>query len=122
MTETLQATIKADPGWYLAWAWLAEHPAETDRLELDPIIAWEIWSADDDGERNSWPVPITLEGRRQHLLGEFLFKTPNGHFFGEDGIIVCRHDTAALKILRHSYETIGAAVRSNEERTRKGAP
>ena len=102
MTETLQATIPAHPNWFVARFVEAQKPDKKDLLDLEPIIAWEVWREDD----RTWVLPITLDGT-QHLNLLCLIKDPSGKFL-EDGIAICNDEEEALKVLRRRYDVANA--------------
>jgi hypothetical protein len=97
MTEQLQATVPAQSGWYVARFF----PSNRDSLNLEPIIAWQIWREDDPVSFN-WVAPITLAGRQQ-LNHSCLIKSPGGNFV-EDGTVVCDDEESALRLLRAHYD------------------
>jgi hypothetical protein len=64
MTERLQATIPAQPGWFVAtFLSAARMKRKKDSLYLQPVIAWEIWR-NGQAEYEGRCIPITLNGSR----------------------------------------------------------
>ena len=102
MTKTLQATIPAHPNWFVARFVEVQKPNKRDVLDLEPIIAWEVWREDE----HTWVLPITLDGT-QILTLLCLIKDPSGKFH-EDGIAVCNDEEEALKMLRRRYDVAKA--------------
>ena len=104
MTDNLQATVPAQSGWYV----VRFFPSNRDSLNLEPIIAWEIWHEDDPEdarlfhENGNWVVPVTLGGRQQ-LDHSCLIKSPGGNFIEED-TVVCDDEESALQLLRAYHD------------------
>jgi hypothetical protein len=106
MTETLQATIPAHPNWYVARFIPAEKPDEKDLIDLEPVIAWEVWRDDEaawHASGASWVLPITIGGRQQLNWFSFL-KSPDGNFIDDSGWPACDDTESALKTLRCRFD------------------
>jgi hypothetical protein len=100
--------IKADPGWYVA----TYCPAETDsneRVELDPIVAWEITYEDAPraGTRRC-VLPITVERSDYECVRvPQAIKAPDGRYSVQEEATYANH-SEWIDAARAQWERIEA--------------
>jgi hypothetical protein len=85
--------IKANPGYYLATYTKAELTGDKHCFELEPIIAWELFSIGKEGATDSVidARPVTVQGtihaHLSHMNNPKVVLAPDGRFYtlgGED--------------------------------------
>lgn len=87
-STTTRTIIPALPGWYVVTLIEADNTNGSDRLDLTPIVAWEInnYCGQQRGKRfddwnNYTMTPLLLLGINTTKGEEpYLVKTPDGHF------------------------------------------
>jgi hypothetical protein len=98
LTKT-RTIISAQPGWFIAM-YVGQH---SDRLVLDPIIAWEITHFERHIEGHGNHVDrrvmrLTTSGG-DYDYGQYVIKRPDGLFEDDDDCLY-RNETDALAALR----------------------